>query len=48
LLAAVEVAQIYLPGRWPEITDPVIALILAWVFWSLPPRQSEVARTLPR
>jgi VanZ family protein len=47
LLAAVEVAQIHLPGRSPEITDPVIALILAWVFWSLPPQRSVVARTLP-
>ncbi len=40
LLATVEVAQMYLPGRTSEITDPVIALILAWVFWSLAPNRS--------
>lgn len=28
-LLAVEVAQIYLPGRTPEITDPLIAVLLA-------------------
>ena len=30
-LAAIEVTQMYLPGRTPEITDPLLALILAWV-----------------
>ena len=23
----------YLPGRVPEITDPLIALFLGWIFW---------------
>ncbi len=30
-LAAIEVTQVYLPGRTPEVTDPLLALILAWV-----------------
>lgn len=30
-LAAIEVTQMYLPGRTPEITDPLLALILASV-----------------
>ena len=37
LLAAIEVTQIYLPGRSSEVTDPVMALILGWVFWSFHP-----------
>jgi VanZ family protein len=45
VLGAIEVAQMYLPGRSPEITDPVIALILAWVFWSLAPRQAGAGET---
>jgi VanZ family protein len=44
LLGAVEVAQVYLPGRTSEITDPVIAVILAWVFWSLLPNRSLINR----
>ena len=32
ILAAIEVTQMYLPGRTPEVTDPLLALILAWVF----------------
>lgn len=32
-LGAIEAAQMFLPGRVPEITDPLIALFLAWVFW---------------
>ena len=32
-LGAIEAAQMFLPGRVPEITDPLIALLLAWVFW---------------
>jgi hypothetical protein len=37
LLAAIEVMQIYLPGRSSEVTDPLIALILGLVFWSFKP-----------
>jgi VanZ family protein len=33
ILGAIEAAQMYLPGRVPEITDPLIALFLGWVFW---------------
>lgn len=35
LLAGIEVIQKYLPGRSSEIVDPLIAVILGWVFWSL-------------
>ena len=35
LLAAIEIAQLRLPGPTPEITDPLVALILGWVLWSL-------------
>jgi VanZ family protein len=45
VLGAIEVTQMYLPGRSPEITDPVIALILAWVFWSLAPKQAGAWET---
>ena len=31
ILAAIEAAQIYLPGRVPAITDPLLALLLAWI-----------------
>jgi VanZ family protein len=30
-LAAIEIAQIRLPGRSPELTDPLLALVLAWL-----------------
>ncbi len=45
LLTTIEVVQIYMPGRTPEITDPVIAMVLAWVFWSLGPVQAAARRT---
>lgn len=35
LLAAIECAQRYLPGRTAEITDPVYALLLAMMLWWL-------------
>lgn len=35
LLACIETIQRYLPGRAPEIIDPLIAVILGWIFWSL-------------
>jgi VanZ family protein len=28
LLGAIEVAQVFIPGRTPETTDPVLALLL--------------------
>ena len=37
LLATIEVIQRWIPGRTPEITDPIVALILAWTLWSLRP-----------
>lgn len=35
LLAGIEAAQRWIPTHTPEITDPLIALILSWVSWSL-------------
>lgn len=32
LLAIIEVVQRYLPGRAAEITDPLLALMLGWIF----------------
>lgn len=37
LLALIEAIQVYLPRHSAEITDPVLAMLLGWVFWSLPP-----------
>ena len=34
-LGAIEAVQVYLPGRVPEVTDPLMALLLAWIFWML-------------
>ena len=48
LLAAVEAAQTRLPGRTPEITDPLLALLLARRFdsyvegFALQPALSEL------
>ena len=33
-LAGIEAMQTLLPGRSSEIVDPLIALMIAWVFWS--------------
>jgi hypothetical protein len=35
LLGSIEYAQRWLPGRTPEITDPLIAVILALVLWAI-------------
>lgn len=35
LLAAIEAVQLYLPGRSSEITDPLLAIILACILWFL-------------
>ncbi len=35
LLAAIEIAQIWLPGRSPEITDPLLAVLGGTVMWLL-------------
>lgn len=34
-LAAIELLQTHLPGRTPEITDPLLALLLGFVLWTL-------------
>jgi len=41
-VAAIEVAQIYLPGRTPEITDPILALIIGVVLHLLDGRSHEL------
>lgn len=40
-LAVLEAAQRYLPGRTPEITDSVLALLLALVLWRLSDSRSR-------
>jgi VanZ family protein len=35
LLAGIELAQLYLPGHTPEITDPLLALLLGVVLWAI-------------
>jgi len=35
LLAFIEAIQLYIPAHSAEITDPVIAVLIGWVFWSL-------------
>ena len=35
VLAAIEIVQIHLPGRTPEITDPVLAVLLGFVLATL-------------
>jgi VanZ family protein len=37
-LAVLEAIQRYLPGRTPEITDSVVALLMAGVLWRLSSR----------
>jgi hypothetical protein len=35
LLASIEAIQRYIPAHSAEITDPVVAVLIGWVFWSL-------------
>ncbi len=35
LLASIEAIQLYTPVHSAEITDPIIAVLIGWVFWSL-------------
>lgn len=44
LLAMLEWVQRYLPGRTPEITDPVLALLVAFVLWLFPGRNKKSGR----
>ncbi len=37
VLGAVEAAQRYLPGRTPEITDPVMAVLIGSALWAMGP-----------
>ena len=46
-LGAIEAAQMFLPGRVPEITDPLIALFLAWMFWLVDDSRSISAISRP-
>jgi VanZ family protein len=43
ILGGVEWIQRYLPGRTPEITDPLLAILLALFMWLLEQRGSELA-----
>ncbi|MDX2268453.1 MAG: VanZ family protein [Bryobacter sp.] len=43
LLACGEWAQLSLPGRTPESTDPLLALLFGWWFWKGPPQVSPQA-----
>ncbi|MEO8594385.1 MAG: VanZ family protein [Candidatus Solibacter sp.] len=47
-LLALEVAQRYMPGRQPEFTDSMIALILAAVFWGLETSRRRAQAAGPR
>jgi VanZ family protein len=40
-LAVLEAIQRYLPGRSPEITDSVVALLMALVLWRLSSRATR-------
>ena len=35
VLAAIEAAQRYLPGRTPEVTDPIMAILLGLGLWAI-------------
>jgi hypothetical protein len=49
MLGGVEWIQRYLPGRTPEITDPLLAILLALFMWLLEQRGPEIAeRSLQR
>jgi VanZ family protein len=37
VLAAIEIAQRYLPGRTPEITDPIMAILAGLGIWAMAP-----------
>ena len=49
-LAICEGARRYLPGRSPELTNPLLALIMALVLWGLSglPAQSAPKRECPK
>lgn len=46
-LLLAELAQCYLPGRQPEITDAVLAAILAGVLWGMERRSTAAAAPRP-
>jgi VanZ family protein len=48
VLAVFEGAQRYLPGRTPEITDPLLALLMALVLWWLDGGLQRKAESRPR
>jgi hypothetical protein len=48
VLAGVELAQTHLPGRTAEITDPLIALLMAWGFNQLSRRDSKPSGSVAR
>ncbi len=46
-LAAIEVAQMFLPDRVPEVADPLLALLLAWIFWLIDDWRYDTTISLP-
>jgi hypothetical protein len=48
VLASIEVLQMHLPGRTPEITDPVLALLMGFVLAMLARPGHPAAITLSR
>jgi VanZ family protein len=46
-IAAIEVAQMFLPGRVPEVADPLLALLLAWIFWLIDDSRYDTTISLP-
>jgi VanZ family protein len=47
LLAGIEAIQIYLPGRTPESTDPVLAVIMALILWLLEKHHRSEKAVIP-
>jgi VanZ family protein len=45
VLASIEIAQIHLPGRTPEITDPILAVLIGFVLAMLSRPVRERLRT---
>lgn len=47
VLACIEIAQTMLPGRTAEITDPLLALIIAYVLWTAYEESSLECNNVP-
>ena len=47
LLASIEITQTRLPGRTPEITDPILAILLGLILWFLEVHSRHAKAALP-